>query len=203
MTKTTKTFPKRYLIIIAVIASVAIWILFAVRYTTGTFNPFFVVASDSMVPTLQVGDLLIIQHAPVPPSSFSSSNSDAASTVSSPSSYDNLKVGDIILFKNPHIVSKDTRQPVTFVHRIAQINTTTMTTTTASLDNSNNANNNNSTQRILKTKGDHNPASIPRLDYPIYKSYYVGKVIYVIPKVGIPFLYISNLLGNNNNNMPR
>jgi signal peptidase I len=112
-------FPKRYLIIIAIIVAVAILILFTVRYTTGTFNPFFVVASDSMVPTLQVRDLLIMQHP-------------AASDVDSPASYENLKIGDIILFKNPHVLREDTREPMTIVHRLAQINTTTTTTTTTS-----------------------------------------------------------------------
>ena len=40
-------------------------------------------------------------------------------------------------------------------------------------------------ERVVRTKGDHNPASIPKLDYPIFKKYSVGKVKYAIPKIGL------------------
>jgi signal peptidase I len=51
--------------------------------------------------------------------------------------------------------------------------------------------------RIIRTKGDANPISIPLVDYPLMEKNYIGKVVYVIPKVGIiplisdrPVIYI-------------
>jgi signal peptidase I len=35
------------------------------------------------------------------------------------------------------------------------------------------------------TKGDANPDSIPVADYPIFQALYIGKVVYVIPKLGV------------------
>jgi signal peptidase len=92
-------------IIIAVIGIAIFWI--GIRLVFGVSNPFYVVASDSMVPKLKVGDLLMIQHG----------------SVSSPSSYNNLKVGDIIVFRSPG-VREDTGQPEVIVHRVAKIYTT-------------------------------------------------------------------------------
>jgi signal peptidase I len=79
-------------------------------------------------------------------------------------------VGDIILFKAPHYILKSTGEHLTIVHRIAQINVTS------------------TGQHVIRTKGDHNPASIAKLDYPIYAKDYIGKVIFTIPKVGSPFV---------------
>jgi signal peptidase len=79
-------------VIIAVIGIAIFWI--GIRFVFGVNNPFYVVASDSMVPKLKVGDLLLVQHA----------------SASSPSSFNNLKVGDIIVFKSPG-VREDTGQP--------------------------------------------------------------------------------------------
>lgn len=103
----------------------------------GTGNPFYVVASGSMIPELQVYDLIIIQaHIPI----------------------EDIVVGDIIVFDRPSGHDK------VIVHRVAEI-----------IDNS---------PRILKTKGDNNPASIPGTDFPITEKEYLGKVNYMIPKVG-------------------
>ncbi len=43
-------------------------------------------------------------------------------------------------------------------------------------------------ERIITTKGDANPQSYKFIDYPINKANYIGKVIFVIPKVGILFV---------------
>ena len=57
---------------------VIIWV--GIRVAFGVDNPLYHVASDSMVPNLNVGDFVIINHN-VP--------------------FDQLKVGDIIVFKSP------------------------------------------------------------------------------------------------------
>ena len=44
---------------------------------------------------------------------------------------------------------------------------------------------NNSSSRIISTKGDANTSSIPGIDYPIREQDYIGKVVYVIPSVGL------------------
>ena len=44
---------------------------------------------------------------------------------------------------------------------------------------------NNNSSRIIRTKGDANPSSIPGIDYPIREQDYIGKVVYVIPSVGL------------------
>jgi hypothetical protein len=67
--------------------------------------------------------------------------------------FDNLKVGDIILLKNLYFANNK-GQTLTMVHRIAQIHT------------------NPQGERIVRTKGDHTPASIPKLDYPISEVLY-------------------------------
>lgn len=72
---------------------------------------------------------------------------------------DRVNVGDIIVFDRP-----DGEQRV-IVHRIIEI---------VSED-----------PRVLKTQGDANSISIPGTDYPITEDYYIGKVIHVIPQVGI------------------
>jgi uncharacterized membrane protein YgcG len=58
-------FPRRYVIGLAIFAVVLISGVVSLRLITNTFDPFFVVASDSMVPTLQVGDVVVIQHTAV------------------------------------------------------------------------------------------------------------------------------------------
>ena len=140
----------KFLIIVVCIAVIiAIGFGIAVR---DYINPFYVVASGSMVPTLNIGDLVIVNHD------------------NSSSSFNNLKIGDIIVFKMPGI--NEMGQHITIVHRVAQI---------LSLKRVDNG----ETFRVVRTKGDANPISIPLLDYPIREQNYIGKVVYVIPKVGL------------------
>jgi hypothetical protein len=40
-------------------------------------------------------------------------------------------------------------------------------------------------QKVVRTKGDANPDSIPGADYLIFEKNYIGKVVCVIPKLGI------------------
>jgi signal peptidase I len=146
-------------VIIAVIGIAIFWV--GIRLVFGVNNPFYVVASDSMVPKLKVGDLLMVQHDSV--SSTSSSSS---------SSFNNLKVGDIIVFRSPG-VREDTGEPEVIVHRVAKIYTTLQG------------------ERIIRTKGDANPHSIYLIDYPILSNNYIGKVVFILPGVGLAARAIS------------
>ncbi len=76
----------------------------------GSFNPFYVVVSGSMIPTINIGDIVIIK---------------------------------------------------------------------------------NFEKKVVKTKGDANPYSIPGIDFPIFMENYVGKVVYVIPKIGTISMIIT------------
>ena len=137
----------KYVIIIVVgitILILGIWFAF------GVLNPFYVVASGSMIPNLNINDFVIISHN-VP--------------------FNSLKIGDIIVFKT--YGTDDSGQHKIIVHRVAEIVT----------DQSNG-------QKFIRTKGDANPDSIPGADYPIFQPLYIGKVVYVIPKLGA----ITNIL---------
>jgi signal peptidase I len=144
-------------VIIAVIGIAIFWV--GIRLVFGVNNPFYVVASDSMVPKLKVGDLLMVQHGGGG-SSFPSS------------SYNNLKVGDIIVFRSPG-VREDTGESEVIVHRVAKIYTTPQG------------------ERIIRTKGDANPHSIYLIDYPILSNNYIGKVVFILPGVGLAARAIS------------
>ena len=55
-TRAASIFSRRYVIGLVIFVVILISGVVTVRLITNTFDPFFVVASDSMVPTLQVGD---------------------------------------------------------------------------------------------------------------------------------------------------
>jgi len=128
-------------IVIVAVGVLVIWIGLQVAF--GTQNPFYVVASGSMIPVLEVYDVLIVSgHEP----------------------FDELEVGDIIVFDRPSDHNR------VIVHRVASI-----------LDED---------PRTIRTKGDANPASIPGTDFPITEEEYIGKVAYTLPQVG----YVTQLL---------
>jgi len=128
-------------IIIIVIGIAIIWI--GLRVAFGTENPFYVVSSGSMVPNLNVFDVIVV-------------NGNI--------SFDQLKIGDIIVFNRPVVHDK------VIVHRVAEFLSKDPLT--------------------IRTKGDANPGSIPGTDFPITKEDYIGKVVYVIPQIG----YITRIL---------
>lgn len=131
--------------VIIVVAGVAIvWL--GLRLAFDTNNPFYVVSSNSMVPTLEVNDVLVVRDG---------------------GSWNTLKVGDIIVFDRP-----DGEDRV-IVHRIVEIDDRP------------------DGERIVRTKGDANPASIPGTDYPITKDNYIGTVVYVMPGAGLVTKVIS------------
>src|SRR5215467_16198852 len=78
--------------------------------------------------------------------------------------FDKLNVGDIIVFNS--YGTSNSGQHITIIHRVAQIIT------------------DDQGDRIIRTKGDANPASIPGIDYPVFQQNYIGKVISVIPQLG-------------------
>ena len=88
---------KKYSIIkdiaIIVIGVVLIW--FAVKVVFNVDNPFYVVSSGSMIPVLNVGDILIVKDG---------------------NTFNSLKVGDIIVFNRPQGVDR------VIVHRIIEVN---------------------------------------------------------------------------------
>ncbi len=120
-------------------------ILLGFWFAFGQLNPFYVVASGSMIPNLNINDYVIVSH------NFP---------------FNSLKVGDIIVFKT--YGTDDSGQHITIVHRVAEIVTDPI-----------------NGQKVIRTKGDANPDSIPGADYPIFEQNYIGKVVYVIPKLGV------------------
>jgi signal peptidase len=78
--------------------------------------------------------------------------------------FDKIQKGDIIVFNRPSGHDR------VIVHRVAEI-----------LDED---------PRVIRTKGDANPASIPGTDFPITEEEYIGKVAYVIPQIG----YVTRIL---------
>jgi signal peptidase len=82
-------------------------------------------------------------------------------------SWQDLTMGDIIVFNRPEGEDR------VIVHRIVDIDV------------------DGDGERMVRTRGDANPASIPGTDYPIRQDDYIGKVIYVIPGIGIITKVIS------------
>ena len=132
-------------VIIIVVAIAVIW--FGLQAVFGTANPFYVVSSGSMIPALEVYDVIVVEgNTP----------------------FDDVKKGDIIVFYSPKLYEQGKERVI--VHRV-------------SLEMGENP-------KIVRTKGDANPASIAGTDYPITDKEYLGKVEHVIPQVG----YITQIL---------
>ena len=109
----------------------------------GAQNPFYVVSSGSMYPELAMHDIIVISgHA----------------------LFEDVKIGDIIVFDRP----KDHDKVI--VHRVVAV-----------VDDD---------PLTLRTKGDNNQNSMVGTDYPITEEEYKGTVIHVIPQVG----YITKIL---------
>ena len=122
--------------IIIVAACVAvIWIGLTAYF--GAQNPFYVVSSGSMYPELAMYDIIVISGHIL---------------------FDDVKIGDIIVFDRP----KDHDRVI--VHRVVAV-----------VDDD---------PRTLRTKGDNNQQSIVGTDYPITSEEYIGKVVHVVPQVG-------------------
>ena len=122
-------------IIIVAVCVVVIWV--GLQTYFGAQNPFYVVSSGSMYPELAMYDIIVI---------------------SGHTSFDDVKIGDIIVFDRP----KDHDRVI--VHRVVAV-----------VDDD---------PRTLRTKGDNNQNSMVGTDYPITNEEYIGKVVHVVPQVG-------------------
>ena len=122
-------------IIIVAVCVAVIWIGLTAYF--GAQNPFYVVSSGSMYPELAMYDIIVISGHTL---------------------FEDVKIGDIIVFDKP----KDHDKVI--VHRVVAV-----------VDDD---------PKTLRTKGDNNQRSIIGTDYPITEEEYIGKVVHVIPQVG-------------------
>lgn len=97
-------YPKqvKYAIIFFYLGIAIGWVV--LRITLGVDIPFYVVSSESMVPNLNVRDLVIIKNI---------------NNAADDSAFHNLKIGDIIVFRTPELTAEG--KPRIIVHRIVQI----------------------------------------------------------------------------------
>jgi signal peptidase len=132
-------------VIIIIIAIAVIWL--GLQAVFGTANPFYVVSSGSMIPALQVYDVIVVEgNTP----------------------FEDVEKGDIIVFYSPKLYEQGKERVI--VHRVSLLM--------------------GEDPKIVRTRGDANPSSIPGTDYPITEKEYLGKVEYVVPQVG----YITQIL---------
>ena len=122
-------------VIIVAACLAVIWIGLTAYF--GAQNPFYVVSSGSMYPELAMYDIIVISGHTL---------------------FEDVKIGDIIVFDRP----KDHDKVI--VHRVVAV-----------VDDD---------PKTLRTKGDNNQNSIVGTDYPITKEEYTGTVVYVIPQIG-------------------
>ena len=122
-------------IIIVAVCVAVLWIGLTAYF--GAQNPFYVVSSGSMYPELAMHDIIVISGHML---------------------FEDVKVGDIIVFDRP----KDHDRVI--VHRVVAV-----------VDDD---------PKTLRTKGDNNQRSMVGTDYPITEKEYIGTVVYVVPQVG-------------------
>ena len=122
-------------IIIVAVCVAVLWIGLTAYF--GAQNPFYVVSSGSMYPELAMYDIIVISGHTL---------------------FEDVKIGDIIVFDRP----KDHDKVI--VHRVVAV-----------VDDD---------PKTLRTKGDNNQRSMVGTDYPITEKEYIGTVVHVIPQVG-------------------
>ena len=126
--------------IIAVIVAIAVY--YSLSYLLSSPMPIVTVVSDSMLPIIHRGDILVT-HTP-----------------------QQFKVGDIIVYRVPTF-----GYPI--VHRIVDIEK-------------------RNGETIYFMKGDNNPVEDP---WSITRSNIIGKVVFDLPLIGFPRLYVFKLIG--------
>ena len=167
MSGKNKNNKKKDIKIIIVISIIFLIAFVSIRVILRDPNPFYVVASGSMVPVLNINDLIIV---------WGKDNN---------TSFNNAKVNDIIVFK----AADPAEQNKTIVHRVAKIfqkgDILAGNPAFVGLCDQMLLPKINNIGKIILTKGDANDCSIPGVDFPITQKNYVGKVMYTIPQVGI------------------
>jgi signal peptidase len=158
---------------IVLIAFFGFW--FGLRFSMGTEYPLLAVASESMVPTLNVGDLIIVHGM-----------TNASEIYAHPIN------GDIIIFNtyvstigNPPINLRPGGPPELIVHRA--ISKTVMWDDHVGKN-----------VTYITTKGDHNPTEDrwPGTSFDGVPEYYVvGKVVGTVPQIGNVPLFIRTPTG--------
>ena len=135
-----------------------------------TPTPYTVVVSESMVPTLNVGDLVIVQGVPE----------------------DSIQVGDIIIFYTDFWGSSILTYPV--IHRVVDIYEGNETVPVINQPANNNSYYNG---RWFKTKGDNNfgADSNPTPYFYNGRVQVLGRMIFKIPYVGLPQVLLTSLGG--------
>jgi signal peptidase I len=167
LSENNKNNKKKDIKIIIVISIIFVIAFVSLRAILSDSNPFYVVASGSMVPVLNINDLIIV---------WGKDNN---------TSFNNAKVNDIIVFK----ATDPTEENKTIVHRVVKIFQPgdilagdkvfnglcdPIPLPTFKIKS-----------KIIMTKGDANDCSIPGVDFPITQKNYIGKVIYTLPQIGI------------------
>jgi signal peptidase len=161
-----KNNKKKDIKIIIIISIIFIIAFVSLRTILSDSNPFYVVASGSMVPVLNINDLIIVWGK------------------DSNTNFNSAKVGDIIVFR----AIDPAEENKTIVHRVVKI------FQPGERMAGNEIFNGlcdqmplpiRSPVKVIMTKGDANDCSIPLVDFPITQKNYVGKVIYTIPQIGI------------------
>ncbi len=157
----------RNIIIISVIFVIA---FVSIRVILADTNPFYVVASGSMIPVLNVNDLIVV---------WGKDNK---------TSFNNAKVNDIIVFKAFAPEPGET-EPKTIVHRVVKVfekgDVLAGNEALNGLCYPIPLPNSEIKSRIILTKGDANECSIPGVDIPITQKNYIGKVMFIVPQIGI------------------
>ena len=131
-------------------------IAIGLQIVLGTGNPFYVVASGSMIPVLQVYDVLVVQGDCF--DLWGILDFENCIQLSWYTPFEDIEIGDIIVFNRPSDHNR------VIVHRVASII--------------------NDDPKTIRTQGDANPGSIPGTDFPITEEEYIGKVAYTLPQVG-------------------
>jgi signal peptidase I len=148
---------RKKLLVLAISLISIISVFFVVTLSFGQGSKFYVVFSESMIPSINTGDIVIVAK-------------EDQETISS---FNNLKIGDVIVFE-PRVSTKPDNEPDRMiVHRVVAIETDPNGT------------------RLIKAKGDANPNSIPGVDFPITIENYIGRVTQVIHHLGVLLMYVD------------
>ena len=153
---TRRSIPKKVIKDIIIVGVGVLVIAFSLQVAFGTGNPFYVVASGSMIPVLEIYDVLVVQGDCFDLGGILDIEDCIRFSWYTP--FEDIEVGDIIVFDRPSDHNR------VIVHRVASI---------ISDD-----------PKTIRTQGDANPGSIPGTDFPITEEEYIGKVAYTLPQVG-------------------